>query len=168
MAIPRKTTAIVRTLLRSELPLQLLVVCGMNHSLKRKMHYLARNVTARMHVYGFTQRISLMMTAADLMIGKPGPGSIMEAVIKELPLLLDNVTEPMPQELGNLNYAMVHGIALPITAYRRLPQLVERLMFNSTGIPAHSRKYAPPQARKRHLRRGRHRVEPAPRAGHAF
>ena len=36
----------------------------------------------------------------------------MEAVIKELPLLLDNVTEPMPQEKGNLRYALEQGVAL--------------------------------------------------------
>ncbi len=128
VAIPRKTVAIVRELLRSELPLQLLVVCGMNPPLKRKMHFIARKAPIRMHVYGYTQRIALMMSAADLMISKPGPGTIMEAVIKELPLLLDNVTEPMPQEKGNLAFALDEGIAHPITSYRRLPYLVERLM----------------------------------------
>lgn len=128
VAIPRKTIAIVRQLIRSGLPLQLLVICGLNRSLKRKMHYLARTTPIRMHVHGFTQRISLMMSAADLMISKPGPGTIMEAVIKELPLLLDDVTEPMPQEKGNLQFAIEEGIALPINNYRELPSMIGRLM----------------------------------------
>jgi len=128
MAIPRKTAAIVRTLIRSGLPVQLLVICGTNRSLKRKMHYVARTAKIRMHVHGFTQRISLMMSAADLMISKPGPGSIMEAVIKELPLILDNVTEPMPQEKGNLAFALQHGIVRSITNYRQLPPVITRLM----------------------------------------
>jgi 1,2-diacylglycerol 3-beta-galactosyltransferase len=128
MAIPRKTSAIVRMLIRSGLPVQLLVICGMNRALKRKMHYVARTAKIRMHVHGFTQRISLMMSAADLMISKPGPGSIMEAVVKELPLLLDDVTEPMPQEKGNLAFALEHGIACAITSYRQLPRVVNRLM----------------------------------------
>ncbi|MHB0935622.1 MAG: MGDG synthase family glycosyltransferase [Armatimonadota bacterium] len=128
MAIPRKTAAIVRMLIRSNLPVQLLVICGMNRTLKRKMHYVARTAKIRMHVHGFTQRISLMMSAADLMISKPGPGSIMEAVIKELPLLLDDVTEPMPQEKGNLAFALQHGIACAITSYRQLPRMVSQLM----------------------------------------
>lgn len=128
MAIPRKTAAIVRMLIRSNLPVQLLVICGTNRTLKRKMHYVARTAKIRMHVHGFTQRISLMMSAADLMISKPGPGSIMEAVIKELPLLLDDVTEPMPQEIGNLAFALEHGIARSITSYRQLPRMVSQLM----------------------------------------
>ena len=128
MAIPRKTAAIVRMLIRSNLPVQLLVICGMNRTLKRKMHYVARTAKIRMHVHGFTQRISLMMSAADLMISKPGPGSIMEAVIKELPLLLDDVTEPMPQEKGNLAFALQHGIACAVTNYRQLPRMVSQLM----------------------------------------
>ncbi|HEY3416342.1 MAG TPA: glycosyltransferase, partial [Armatimonadota bacterium] len=128
MAIPRKTIAIVRALCASGLPLQLLVICGMNRSLKRVMHRVAYNAPLRIDVYGFTDRMSEMMTAADLLITKPGPGSIMEAVIKELPLLLDATTEPMPQERGNLAFALEQGIAREITNYRRLPQQVQRLL----------------------------------------
>ena len=128
VAIPRKTSAIVRTLVQSGLPIQLLVVCGANRSLKRRMHYVARSTPIRMHVHGFTQRIAEMMTAADVMITKPGPGSIMEAVVKELPLILDAVTEPMPQEKGNLDFAVQNGIAIKLTNYRHLPQIIERLI----------------------------------------
>ena len=133
MALPGKTTAIVKTLLSSGLPLQLLVVCGMNRTLKRRMHYLARTTPMHMHVYGFTQRIPLMMTAADVMITKPGPGTIMEAVIKGLPMLLDNVTEPMPQEKGNLRYAVEQGVALEFTSYPSLPHIIEHLMHDSAA-----------------------------------
>jgi len=128
MAIPSKTTSIVKTLLRSGLSMQLLVICGMNRSLKRRMHYVARTTSLRMHVHGFTQRIHQMMTASDVMIAKPGPGTIMEAVIKELPMLLDHVTEPMPQEQGNLRYAVERGVAMEFTTYRQLPHLIEHLM----------------------------------------
>ena len=106
----------------------MVVICGTNRSLKRRMHYVARTTTMRMHVHGFTQRIPQMMSAADVMITKPGPGTIMEAVIKELPLLLDNVTEPMPQEKGNLRYALEQGVALEFTSYRQLPQVLAHLM----------------------------------------
>lgn len=128
MALPRKTRTIVQTLITSGLPLQLMVICGMNRTLKRRMHYVARTTSMRIHVHGFTHRLPQMMTAADLMITKPGPGTIMEAVIKEIPLLLDNVTEPMPQEKGNLQYAVEQGIALEFSTYRQLPALVEQLM----------------------------------------
>ncbi|MHB9130089.1 MAG: MGDG synthase family glycosyltransferase [Armatimonadota bacterium] len=130
MAVPRKTLAVVRSLLKSGLPLQLVVICGMNRSLKRGMDRLARRTQAPLHVLGFTDQMAQLMTAADLMITKPGPGSIMEAVLKELPLLLDGVTEPMPQECGNLDYALAEGIAVKIKSYRRLPAIVDHLMHD--------------------------------------
>ena len=74
MAIPSKTKSIVKALISSGLPLQFVVICGTNRSLKRRMHYVARTTTMRMHVHGFTQRIPQMMSAADVMITKPGSG----------------------------------------------------------------------------------------------
>ena len=143
MAIPQKTRAVVRTLLSCGLPLQILVICGMNQTLKRQMHYLVRSSPLRIHVHGFTQRLGLMMTASDLMISKPGPGTIQEAIIKELPLLLDNVTEPMPQEKGNLEFALFHGIALKYTKYPQVPRLIGQLMNDRTAyerMQAHMRR----------------------------
>ncbi len=133
MAIPGKTKKIVRALGASGLPLQLVVVCGMNRSLKRQVRAIAKQYPLRVQVHGFTGRIAQMMTAADLMITKPGPGSIMEAVVKELPLLLDSVTKPMPQEQGNLAFAEAQGIALPITRYIDLPNMVDLLMHDANA-----------------------------------
>jgi UDP-N-acetylglucosamine:LPS N-acetylglucosamine transferase len=133
MAIPGKTKQIVRALGASGLPLQLIVVCGMNRSLEQQVHKLLRRYPVRAQVHGFTQRIAEMMTAADVMISKPGPGSIMEAVVKELPLLLDAVTKPMPQEQGNLAFAEAQGIALPITRYVDLPNMINLLMTDANA-----------------------------------
>lgn len=131
MAIPRKTKAAVKELLQSNLPVQLLVICGMNKSLERKMRLLSRCSGGRMRVYGFTRKVAKLMTAADMMIAKPGPGFIMEAVIKELPMLLDHVSTPMPQELGNLQFAVREGVAQAYTSYKELPVLVAKLLNNS-------------------------------------
>jgi UDP-N-acetylglucosamine:LPS N-acetylglucosamine transferase len=123
MAVPGKTIAAVRALQAADLPLQTLVVCGMNRTLKRKMHFLARGTRQRIRVYGFTRRVPQMMGAADFMVAKPGPGTIMEALIAETPLFLDHVTAPMPQESGNLRFAVEQGIARAFTSYRDLTVL---------------------------------------------
>jgi len=128
MAIPGKTKAIVQRLCASGLPLQMMVVCGMNRNLKRQVRAIAHRYPTRVNVHGFTQRIDQMMTAADLMITKPGPGTMMEAVVKELPLCLDAVDEPMPQEKGNLLFAEKEEIAVTFTRYIDLPDIVDRLM----------------------------------------
>lgn len=136
MAVPRKTQAVVSALASSGLPLELVVVCGMNKGLQRRMERFAERAPLPMQVYGFTQEIPRMMSAADLMISKPGPGTIMEALIKELPLLLDAVTDPMPQERGNLEFALAEGIAQQITSYATLPAVVAGLMQRSPAYRA--------------------------------
>ncbi len=128
MAVPRNTYAVVHSLVKSGLPVQILVVCGMNVELKRKMDRVARKSPIPIKVYGFTDRLPQMMAAADLLIAKPGPGTIMEATIKELPILIDAVKEPMPQEKGNLEYVLKNETGLRISHYREVPELVERLM----------------------------------------
>ena len=40
------------------------------------------------------------------------------------------------QEKGNLAFALQHGIALPITNYRKLPRIVDRLMNDSAEYAA--------------------------------
>lgn len=128
MAVPRSTYAIVHELQKCDLPIQLMVVCGMNRSLKERMDRVAQKSSIPMHVFGFTNQISQMMTAADLMISKPGPGTIMEAIIKELPMLIDGVKEPMPQEKGNLEFVLKNEVGLKISHYREIPELIERLV----------------------------------------
>lgn len=128
MAVPRSTYAIVHALQKSGLPLQLVVVCGMNVELKRKMDRIAAKSPIPMKVYGFTDQLPRLMTAADLLITKPGPGTIMESVIKELPLLIDGVKEPMPQEKGNLEWVLKNEVGLKISHYREVPALISRLI----------------------------------------
>jgi UDP-N-acetylglucosamine:LPS N-acetylglucosamine transferase len=74
-----------------------------------------------------------MMMAVDLLIAKPGPGTIMEAVISELPMILDGVSEPMPQECGNLDFALAHGIGRKLTDYRDLPAMVRDLQADTAA-----------------------------------
>lgn len=133
MAVPHHTICAVRALQRSNLPLQLVVICGANRSLQRKMERMARTARLPMRVTGFTDRLPQFMTAADVMVAKPGPATIMEAIAKELPLLLDGSREPMPQEKGNLDYAMRKGVALKITSYRLLPEMVHTLMTDKVA-----------------------------------
>jgi UDP-N-acetylglucosamine:LPS N-acetylglucosamine transferase len=74
-----------RELARSGLPIQLIAVCGRNERLRARMEKLARSAPIKIRVEGFTDRMHVMMDAADILIGKPGPGTIAEAIAKELP-----------------------------------------------------------------------------------
>src|SRR5580698_4525137 len=73
-------------------PLQLILICGRNDELAAK--FRARKWSMPVHVVGFTKEVHKLMRAADFLIGKPGPGSIAEAVVRKLPVLIEcNSTE---------------------------------------------------------------------------
>jgi UDP-N-acetylglucosamine:LPS N-acetylglucosamine transferase len=120
-----------RELARSGLPLQVIAVCGRNERLKVRMERLASKVEMPIKVFGFTDQMHNLMDAADVLVAKPGPGTIAEAIAKELPLLIDAMREPMTQEAGNLEMVVKQGLGEKITRERGLSDLVRMFMENS-------------------------------------
>ncbi len=115
-----------RELANCGLAIQVVVVCGRNRLLERRVKRLAARSTVPMRVYGFTDQMHLLMESADLVVTKPGPGTIAEAVMKQRPLLIDGTREPMPQEVGNLEYVSRHGIGDTYEHPGDLAKLVRR------------------------------------------
>jgi UDP-N-acetylglucosamine:LPS N-acetylglucosamine transferase len=120
-----------RELARSGLPIQVIAVCGRNERLKVRMEKLASRVEMPIKVFGFTDQMHNLMDAADVLVGKPGPGTIAEAIAKELPLLIDALREPMTQEAGNLEMVVRQGLGEKITRDRPLADLVRQYMENA-------------------------------------
>ncbi len=75
---------IARALNRSENRCQLILVCGRHEGVAAALGALDRRIP--MFVEGFTRDIPYYMELADFFIGKPGPGSISEALAKGLPV----------------------------------------------------------------------------------
>jgi len=78
---------------------QLAIVTGRNEELADRLRQIAWDGPA--HVYGFVTNMELLMRAADVLIGKPGPGVIAEAAIMGLPMIL---TGGMVNELANVRF----------------------------------------------------------------
>lgn len=82
----------------------LAVVCGRNHSARTRMEAKAWNIPT--YIYGFVKNMPELMAAADILVTKAGPGTISEAFIAGLPLI---IYSRMPgQEDGNVFYVMNH------------------------------------------------------------
>lgn len=84
----------------SGLDLGLVIVAGRNERLKAKLEAHKWKVSA--HIYGFTRELPDFMRAADALVTKAGPGTIAEALIAGLPIIL-NARLP-GQEDGNVTY----------------------------------------------------------------
>jgi 1,2-diacylglycerol 3-beta-galactosyltransferase len=79
---------------------QLLIVAGRNRRLKDKLGSVAWEIPTR--VYGFVDNMPELMKASDVLVTRAGPGTISEAFIAGLPLLLFGYIPG--QETGNVAY----------------------------------------------------------------
>ena len=89
--------------------LQLLVVTGRNKAIKQAFD--RRPVPAlNTHVFGFVDNMEELMTAADIIVGKAGPGTIMEAATLSRKLILTGAVGR--QEEGNLLFSERLGLGV--------------------------------------------------------
>lgn len=90
---------------RAKLDVQLVIIAGRNEELKQHLESQAWNMPVK--VYGFVQEMPEFMHASTVLITKAGPGTISEAFIAGLPLILYS---KMPgQEDGNVTYVVEKG-----------------------------------------------------------
>lgn len=118
----------VRALAWREHPWQLIVVCGRNEKLRRRL--------ARLHfatptaVLGFVDNMPDLMRASDLVVTKAGPGAIAEALATGLPVIL---TGYLPgQETENVTFVEMTGVGLYSPKPDQLLESVE-LVFGDGG-----------------------------------
>ena len=119
-------TYIARTLDRSGLRLQLILIAGRNPGLTRKLRALPHQVP--IFVEGFTKEIPYYMRLSDFFIGKPGPGSISEALAMKLPVLVERNAWTLPQERYNAEWIVEQQVGLVLRNFRHVDQAVAELL----------------------------------------
>jgi 1,2-diacylglycerol 3-beta-galactosyltransferase len=93
---------------KARLPAGLVVICGRNKRLKERLQKHEWSIPA--FIYGFVREMPDFMAAADVLVTKAGPGTISEAFISGIPLIL---YARMPgQEDGNVAYVMEEGAGI--------------------------------------------------------
>lgn len=117
---------ILKRLNASGLPLQLILICGRNQRLAERLHRMP--VSLATHIAGFTTEIPRYMALADFMIGKPGPGSISEALRMKLPVIIDSNSWTLPQERYNAQWVREHEAGLVVNSFRRIVPAVRRML----------------------------------------
>jgi 1,2-diacylglycerol 3-beta-galactosyltransferase len=103
---------IARALNRTESGIQLILLCGKNEALAQELRALERRIP--MFVEGFTREVPYYMELADFFIGKPGPGSISEALAKRLPVIVERNAWTMAHERYNAAWVEEQGVGLVV------------------------------------------------------
>jgi hypothetical protein len=110
--------------------LQLIFLCGHNADLAAKLRSLQLEMPTA--IEGFTTNVEYFMSLADFFVGKPGPGSISEALQFGLPVITEHNTRTMPQERYNGTWLVEKRLGMVVPDFRDIGPAVEQLLAETT------------------------------------
>jgi Glycosyltransferase family 28 C-terminal domain len=115
---------------QSNLQLQLIFICGRNEKLAAALR--AQKSRLPRFVEGFTANVNSYMHLADFFIGKPGPGSISEAIHMKLPVIVECNAWTLPQERYNTQWVMENEVGIVLHSFREIENAVTRMIEPAT------------------------------------
>ena len=106
--------------------IQIIFLCGSNQALA----YLLkdRSTQVRQWIQGFTEDVPYFMHLADFFIGKPGCVSISEAIVMNLPVIVDRNASTLLNERYVADWIVEKQIGLAISSFQKIAQAVETLL----------------------------------------
>ena len=105
---------------------QLICICGKNENLAARLRELSR--PSPMFVEGFTKQVPYYMRLADFFIGKPGPGSLSEALAMKLPVIVERNAWTLPQERYNAEWITKKQVGIVLPNFRGIAAAVAELL----------------------------------------
>jgi 1,2-diacylglycerol 3-beta-galactosyltransferase len=121
---------IVDRLEEADLPAQLILICGRNEQVRARL--AARCARMPIFVEGFTTNIPYYMHLSDFFIGKPGPGSVSEAIAMRLPVIVECNAWTLPQERYNATWVTEKRVGIAVENFRNIVPAVEQLLRDDT------------------------------------
>jgi UDP-N-acetylglucosamine:LPS N-acetylglucosamine transferase len=113
----------------------LVLMCGRNAALARRLRELPAR--APRVVVEFTPEVAPWMALADFFIGKPGPGSLSEAVHMGLPVIVTRNAWTMPQERWNTEWVRAQGLGVVLRRFDEVAQGVADVLH---ALPAYRKR----------------------------
>ncbi len=130
---------------------QVIAICGRNEELKKRLEatcrQLSQNCPVRIFPVGYTTEMDEYMSAADLLLGKPGGLTTSEALAKELPLVIVNPIQG--QEERNSDHLLEEGVAIRCNNITVLAYKIDTLLGNPHRLAMmrkNTRRLARPEA----------------------
>jgi 1,2-diacylglycerol 3-beta-galactosyltransferase len=108
---------------------QLAVICGRNQSSRRRL--AAHRWSVPVQVHGYVTNMDQWMHAANCMVTKAGPGTIAEALVCGLPLMLSGFIPG--QEEANVDYVVRSGAGLFSSRPDEIASIIGRWLDSDQG-----------------------------------
>ena len=117
---------IARRVDEANLAAQWIFICGRNSKLTEELQRFPSRY--RKLVLGFTTEVPYYMHLADFFVGKPGPGSISEALVMGLPVIVEDNARTMPQERYNVQWIRERRVGVAVKEMRRIASAVSEVL----------------------------------------
>ena len=99
-------------------------ICGDNPQLLERLAPVEARQAGRLHRLGFTDRVAELLAASDVLVTKPGPGSLAEAFHQRVPVVVIRNRHTIPQERFNTDYVARHGLGRIVRHWSEIPESV--------------------------------------------
>jgi UDP-N-acetylglucosamine:LPS N-acetylglucosamine transferase len=130
---------VYKALRKSTKPVQVIFLCGHNQELYTTMKRQARLSPIPTAVLPFHDKLADVMAASDLMVTKAGGLTTFEAIARRLPMAIDTITAPMPQELGTAEILVKEGLAKHLRKADDIVGIIETMVsreeFSAQPLP---------------------------------
>jgi 1,2-diacylglycerol 3-beta-galactosyltransferase len=133
---------------KAGLPVSLAIITGRNAKLRAKLE--KRKWRTPTQIYGFVREMPQFMRASDVLITKAGPGTISEALIAGLPIIL--YSRVPGQEEGNVTYVVEKGAGVWAPEPAQVVDTLRNWLANPAllaQVSANCRKLGRPHASQR-------------------
>jgi 1,2-diacylglycerol 3-beta-galactosyltransferase len=132
-------------LLAADPEARVVAVCGDNPGLVAAMSAVEARAGGRLTTLGFTDRIAELLAASDVLVTKPGPGSLAEAFQSRVPVIVTRNRHTIPQERFNTDLVAERGLGVVVGHWRQVApaaaslagdaERMERMRANVAALP---------------------------------
>jgi processive 1,2-diacylglycerol beta-glucosyltransferase len=145
--------ALIAALMHLQHRAQIVAICGRNEELKKRLvkqaARLKEDATVLVKPFGYTNEMDELMTASDVVLGKPGGLTTSEALAKGLAFAIVN---PIPgQEERNSDHLLEAGVGIRCNNLPTLAYKLDRLLADPgrlATMQTNARKLGHPNAAK--------------------
>jgi 1,2-diacylglycerol 3-beta-galactosyltransferase len=122
--------SLARTLAQAPPTAQIVFMCGRNAALADALR--AENLPYTVQIVEFTDQVPAYLAASALFVGKPGPGSVSEALAFGLPILLDR-RMVLPQEKSVIDHVVSQRYGQAFSSMKEFRRAFDDLLCGQTA-----------------------------------
>lgn len=122
-----ETGKCVRFISEKGYPLNIIAVCAKNESLYRELKEMVKkNSLSNIAVLGFVDNMHELLEASDFAITKPGPSTVFEHLVKNVPPILTHMAGL--QEKGNVDFCLKYRVGWYVTGEKEMQVILEKIL----------------------------------------